>query len=304
MSTGHEMLAAQTQRLRSIDPLLPPAVAPPSAEVLAAGPVAGVLLRSDHPEGSPARMWSASHVCELVPVLGAAGLNGMNALLEALRERLPGLGLPGSDSACVVCWPSRDVEIARALLDHGFVPLSVIAVNTPLRATRDGSQADGVRPAGPDDLEACLRLSLAEQAYSALVGGTVLRDDTEEVKRGLIAARLQRGEPIWVAEQDGVAVGLAECGYSDAVPGSWAASRLPTGRWGYINCASVLPGARNRGVGGRLVGRVHAAFVAAGVTGSYLYYNPPNPLSSVFWPRQGYRPLWTIWEARPATALR
>jgi len=24
----------------------------------------------------------------------------------------------------------------------------------------------------------------------------------------------------------------------------------------------------------------------------------------VFWPRQGYRPLWTIWEVRPAWALR
>jgi hypothetical protein len=49
---------------------------------------------------------------------------------------------------------------------------------------------------------------------------------------------------------------------------------------------------------------VHATFAAAGVRGSYLYYNPPNPLSSVFWPRQGYRPLWTVWEARPASALR
>ncbi len=306
MSTAHDMLAAQTQRLRSIDQLLPPAVAPPPAEMIAAGPVAGALLRADHPEGSPARMWSASHVSELVPVLGDAGLAGMDALLGVWRERLPALGLPDSDSACVVCWPSRDVEIARALLDHGFVPLSVIAVNTPLGTARGGDapQRDGVRPAGPGDLEACLRLTLAEQAYSALVGGAVLREDTEEVKRSLMAGRLQRGEPTWGAEQDGAIVGLAECGYRDAVPGSWAASRLPAGRWGYINCASVLPGARDHGVGGRLVGRVHAAFAAAEVLGSYLYYNPPNPLSSVFWPRQGYRPLWTIWEVRPATALR
>lgn len=306
MSPADDMLAAQTQRLRSIDPLLPAAVAPPPAEVLAAGHVTGALLRSDHPAGSPARMWSASHVSELVPVLGDAGLAGMDTLLGAWRDRLPDLGMPARDSACVVCWPSRDVEIARALLDHGFVPLSVIAVNIPLDAARGvtSQRHDGVRPADPGDLEACLRLALAEQAYSAMVGGTVLRDDTEEVKRGLIAARLQRGEPTWVADQDGVTVGLAECGYSDAVPGNWVASRLPAGRWGYINCTSVLPGARDHGVGGRLVGRVHAAFAAAGVLGSYLYYNPPNPLSSVFWPRQGYRPLWTIWEARPATSLR
>lgn len=306
MSAADELLAAQTQRLRAIDPLLPPVAPPPPTEMLATGTVTGALLLSDYPDGSPARMWSASHVCELVPLLGDAGLTGMNALLAAWLRRLPELRLPDRDSACVVCWPSRDVEVSRALLDHGFVPLSVIAVNTPLGAAGGGSGAqgrDGVRLAGPGDLEECLRLALAEQAYSAMVGGAVLREETEEVKRGLLAARLQRGEPIWVAEQDGVIVGLAECGYSDAVPGSWTATRLPAGRWGYINCASVLPGARDRGVGGRLVGLAHAAFVAAGVAGSYLYYNPPNPLSSVFWPRQGYRPLWTVWEVRPATAL-
>jgi len=49
---------------------------------------------------------------------------------------------------------------------------------------------------------------------------------------------------------------------------------------------------------------VHRELHRAGVTGTYLYYNPPNPLSSVFWPRQGYRPLWTIWETRPGWALR
>ncbi|MQA13128.1 MAG: GNAT family N-acetyltransferase [Pseudonocardiaceae bacterium] len=303
MSGAEELLTAQTQRLRGIDPLLPPAAPPPPGEVLTTGPVAGILVRSEYPLGSPARMWSASHVCELVPLLGGAGFAGMNDLLAAWHVRLPGLGLPTADSACVVSWPSRDVECSRALLDHGFVPLSMIAVHTPIEPGVP-SHPDGVRAADPADLEDCVTLALAEQEYSAMVGSSVLRGDTEQIKRGLLAGRLQRGEPIWVAERDGVVVGLAECGYSDAAPGSWTASRLPAGRWGYVNCASVLPGARSRGVGGQLVARVHASFAAAGAAGSYLYYNPPNPLSSVFWPKQGYRPLWTVWEARPATTLR
>ncbi len=29
-----------------------------------------------------------------------------------------------------------------------------------------------------------------------------------------------------------------------------------------------------------------------------------NPLAVPFWGRQGYRPLWTTWEARPARMLR
>jgi hypothetical protein len=50
--------------------------------------------------------------------------------------------------------------------------------------------------------------------------------------------------------------------------------------------------------------RVHQELRTGGATGTYLYYNPTNPLASVFWHRQGYRPLWTTWEVRPAAALR
>ncbi len=306
MRAGDELVAVQSERLATVDPLLPPAVSPPRGELLTAhsahGPVAGVLVRTEHPHGSPARMWSASSVSELVPVLGAAGREGMRALLAAWRARLPSLGLPSSDSACVVSWPSRDVEVGRALLDAGFVPLSVLAVRVP--ATGPSPQPAPVRRATVNDLEACVRLSLSEQSYSALVGGTVVRADAAELKRTVLAGRLRRGDPLWIAERDGVVVGLAECGYSDSLPGSWTATRLRPGRWGYVNCASVLPGARSHGIGRALVAHVHAAFASSRVVGSYLYYNPPNPLSSVFWPRQGYRPLWTVWEARPATAVR
>ena len=36
------------------------------------------------------------------------------------------------------------------------------------------------------------------------------------------------------------------------------------------------------------------------VRGTFLFYHPANPLSPVFWHRQGYRPLWTMWIRRPA----
>ncbi len=66
----------------------------------------------------------------------------------------------------------------------------------------------------------------------------------------------------------------------------------------------MLPAARGTGVGQQLMALVHHELSRLGVVGTYLYYNPPNPLSSVFWLRQGYRPLWTVWEVRPAGALR
>ena len=35
-----------------------------------------------------------------------------------------------------------------------------------------------------------------------------------------------------------------------------------------------------------------------------LHYAQASPVSGPFWHRQGYRPLWTTWPARPAAALR
>lgn len=311
MSNARDLWVAQRERLARLDPMLPPAAAPPKGEAITAalpdgGTVAGVLVRTTYPPGSLARTWSTTEVVELTPLLGETGLAGMHTLLAAWRTRLPALSLPDNDSACVVTWPSRDVTAARALLDHGFAPLTVIAVRTGGRPYPRSARVPGlvVRRARPADLDAVVELAMAELAYSALVGATVVREDAAELKRGVLAGRLDRGDPVWVAEQDGLVVGLAECGVSDAAPGTWTGTRLPAGRWAYVNCAAVLPGARGQGVGRSLLDTVHAAFHAGGVMGSYLYYSPANPLSSVFWPRQGYRPLWTVWEVRPAGALR
>ena len=93
-------------------------------------------MLTEHRPGSPAGMWSATSVCELVPVLGGAAGDAMCALLARWRDRLPNLGLPTTDSACVVSWPSQDVQVGGALLDHGFVPLSVLAVRVPAAAAR------------------------------------------------------------------------------------------------------------------------------------------------------------------------
>jgi GNAT superfamily N-acetyltransferase len=165
-----------------------------------------------------------------------------------------------------------------------------------------------LRRAGPADLDACVRLALEELRYSSQVGGSLVRPDAEAVKRTMIRDRLGRGEPTWLAERDGTVVGMIECGHAEAAPGTWLASLLPTGRWGYVNCASVTATERGTGVGAHLAATAIEALEAGSpgpaVRGTYLYYNPPNPLSSVFWPRAGYVPLWTLWEVRPAGGLR
>lgn len=311
MRVAGTLLDAQTTRFEQVDPLLPPAAPPPEGHVLtAARPggdrVAGVLTRSEFEPGTATTLWSALELYEMHPLLGAAGGAGMDGLLREWA-RLFERRTVGADSACLLIWPSRDAEAAQPLLAHGFTPLTNLAVR-PVRAgapVRRAPQAGvTVRLATAADTETVVALELAELEYSALVGAAVLRPDAERVKRATVVRHVEQGDPVWLAERDGVAVGLAHCRLMDVVADSLIATRLRPGRWGYVNCVSVTGGVRGEGVGSELMAVAHHELHRRGATGTFLYYNPPNPLASVFWARQGYRPLWTNWELRPASALR
>ncbi|WP_026066367.1 GNAT family N-acetyltransferase [Actinoalloteichus spitiensis] len=311
MTTTRNLLAEQSARFARLDPAIPAQrVAPVGEPVVAALPdgrvVGGVVVFHHHPAGTASSLWSARYCRELTPLLGSVGAEGLPGLLAAARPVLVDGLAAEPDSAVEVIWPSRDAEVARVLLDHGFVPLSVLAIRTSPMPSRPAPADDRirVRRAGPGDLAEVLDLAMAELGYSALVGGTVVRPDARHLKEEALRTRLAGDHPVWLAEVDGLAVGLAECAWSPVAEGSPGATRLPTGLLGYVNCVSVAPGARGLGVGQLLMARAHEEFDRAGTRATYLYYNPPNPLSSVFWPRQGYRPLWTIWETRPATGLR
>lgn len=324
MTTAQTLMRAQSARLSALDPELPDEHSLPGggepimARIGGGEAVAALATRTTNSPGTLQSLWSATESFELFPLIGDHPRTGMDAILHAWRARLLEQGVPATDSSCVVTWPSRDVEASRALLDHGFVPLSCLAVRPPSPA--QNAELPGtvkVRRAGPDDLDAVVDLGLAELDYAALVGGSTRRPDAAQLKRRAARVRLhparQAGttrsadriseDPVWLAERDGVPIALAECGWTDTA-GHHSGHRLRSGKWAYVNCVSVLEPARGTGVGSGLVALAHAEFERAGVLGSFLYYNPPNPLSSVFWPRQGYRPLWTIWEVRPATALR
>ncbi|RKT82160.1 Acetyltransferase (GNAT) family protein [Saccharopolyspora antimicrobica] len=310
MATAQELLQAQCALFAELDPQLPERYPVPRGEPLVArtaggDAVAGIVARTWNPPGSVHSLWQPASVFELFPLIGEHSAAGMSALLAAWRDHLHEQGAPERDSACLVTWPSRDVRTAKALLDGGFTPLSCLAVRppTPPCTFTELSGTVTVRRAGPADLDAVVELTLLELEYAALVGSSTYRPDAPQLKRTAARVRLHSSDPVWLAERDGVPVAVAECGWVDADL-SAAGHRLRPGTWAYVNCVSVHEQARGTGVGQRLMTTVHEEFARAGVVGSFLYYNPPNPLSSVFWPRQGYRPLWTMWEVRPATALR
>jgi GNAT superfamily N-acetyltransferase len=227
----------------------------------------------------------------------------MDALLTAWCERMR-TEAPDPDSACAVNWPSRDALAIRAFLDHGFVPLSSLAVRTaPPPAPTARTTDTTVRRARPGDFDAALALIATTFDYTGLIASPKRANTADLLAPGL-RRRIEGNGPVWVAERDGELVGIAECDRIDSAPGSWAAELLPHGQWGYVNNVVTAPAMRGNGVGQALMSLVHNEFHREGTMGTFLYYNPPSPLASVFWPRQGYRPLWTNWEIRPASALR
>ncbi|WP_410597113.1 GNAT family N-acetyltransferase [Amycolatopsis sp. lyj-23] len=306
MDIAEPLLAAHRARFAAVDALLPPAAPPADGERLDAATadgtrVTGVVQRQRLAPGDVPMLWSAADTWQLFPYVGATGTEGVDLLLRALQRRLAAEAID-DDSACVVVWPSRDAEAIRAFLDHGLVPLSAVGVRTaPPPAPEPGV---AVRRAGPGDFDAALELATATFDYTGLVAAP-RRPNTAELLAPSLRDALAAAEPaVWLAEAAGELRAFAHCAWIDAVPGSEAGELLPPGRWGYVNNVVTAPGERGGGFGRALMAHVHRELHLGGATRTYLYYNPTNPLSSVFWHRQGYRPLWTTWEVRPASALR
>jgi GNAT superfamily N-acetyltransferase len=85
---------------------------------------------------------------------------------------------------------------------------------------------------------------------------------------------------------------------------AWVAPLTRLSPVAYTMLGYVTPDERSSGVGAALAAHLHDAVDPAGVAATLLHYEQLNPYAVPFWSRQGYRPLWTSWEARPARSLR
>jgi GNAT superfamily N-acetyltransferase len=160
-----------------------------------------------------------------------------------------------------------------------------------------------IRRGGPDDVDAVARLSHEVVRYDAHFGCVTDRPGTRAALRRAAAKLLAGPEPwTWLAERDGAAIGVLAAQRPEAA--GWIAPMVSLAPAAYNVLTAVVPGERARGVGAAMVARLHHAAEAAAVPVTLLHYELLNPLSMPFWSQQGYRPLWTVWEARPATALR
>lgn len=288
---------AHAARLASVDPLLPVPVTL-EGEVLIVGTAAGTVAKVTVDPDSLDATWGALERHRLTAQLADGGLG---PLLDRWEEHLREVAEPGDpDVAAQINWPSRDTAEVAALVRHGFAPLITIAVRKA--GVVSGVPADPdvlVREATKADFEACIALNVALVRYDAQFGAITERPSTESALRAELTDLLGRDPHcVWVAERGGELLGLATV---DFPPHSnWIAGTTRLTPAAYIGILVVAAHARGGGVGGALIRHVHRVLDEEGIAATLLHHALPNPRSTPFWYGQGYRPLWTSWQRRPA----
>jgi GNAT superfamily N-acetyltransferase len=298
----------------------------------------GICEHRELKPGSLDLAWSVARRFQLTVRIAGPGIAGdLDRLLSLWRDHLAGVpGTGDEDTAAVVNWPSRDIGGVATLQRRGFAPLEVIAARRTGRHPA-GSAGTGrgagtlrddlvIRRAGPADVDAVVRLGMGVVQFDAHFIGLSEPPHTADALRREAANWLgplpgtmpdEPGRPplgpglhesagppswTWLAERDGTAVGMLNAQRPEAA--GWIAPMVRPAPVAYLNLMFVQPGERGAGVGAAMVSRLHREIGDTGVAVTLLHYAQLNPLSVPFWSRQGYRPLWTGWEARPASAIR
>jgi GNAT superfamily N-acetyltransferase len=230
---------------------------------------------------------------------------------------VPGTAQP--DTAAVVTWPSRDVGGIAALVRHGLAPFGVVAARTTGRRPERAAAASGgaeptnaagaerrdlrIRRATPADIDTVVRLGTEVIRFDAYFSGAIERPSTAPALRQE-AARLLAGPDCWtwLAERGGTVIGMVAAQRPESA--GWIAPVVSLAPAAYLMFGFVRPDERATGIGAALVEPLHREVSDAGVAVTLLHYEQTNPLSVPFWSQQGYRPLWTSWETRPAGTLR
>lgn len=323
-----EFAARASARWRAIDSLLPD---PDPAGEQAAGCGAELVVGSGgnlaafgtcrHSEPDPGETglsWGMARRFELAPqVLGPHAGTALDRLITLWRDHLATVaGSDDDDTAAIVTWPSRDIAGAAALQRHGLQSLAVVAIRPAARAATGpasaaaggglprGKHAKGVlvRRGGPQDAAAVAAFGAEVARFDAHFSGTPRRPGTSAALPQEAIRLLTPAAWTWLAERRGRPVGVI----ATQRPGhaAWIAPLTRLAPVAYTVLGYVTPDERSAGVGAALAARLHAQADLAGVAATLLHYEQLNPYAAPFWSRQGYRPLWTVWEARPARTLR
>lgn len=220
----------------------------------------------------------AAYVAEWGWAVADAGM--VAALYAAAAERW---AVAGRATHAVTVWV-RESEMEEAWHGLGFGRVVVDAVRDlgPVEAPR---ATVPVRRAGLEDTGKLAGLERALWEYMA--APPVCRVHPPPGGPAEAAQRLaDPGQPVWVAEVDGSALGFISLQSEGDPP---AALRSPA----LVRCdgAFVVPGARRRGVGAALLEAALGWARDSGFTGCTVDFESANPAGARFWPRAGFRPI-------------
>lgn len=312
----HDINKAVARRWQVLDPLLPEpsdlpeGCMPPLLSIGENGRPSGMSVCRHQlvPADTLAQTWGAA--TKFVLTVRVREADTKPAADDLLTQWCEHLGTQpearADDTAAVVNWPARDITGVPALLRHGLRPMTVIAARPRARPAPAGAALPKglvIRPAGPGDLDSVTELEMGVVRYDAHFGGSIPRPGTQALVRAESQAALARRPGwTWLAEQDSQPVALTVVEPPDAA--TWIAGMTRSGTTAYLQTMFVRPGERSSGIGARMVRHVHDELDTRGIDLTLLHYAQVNPLSAPFWHRMGYRPLWSSWEARPASTVR
>jgi GNAT superfamily N-acetyltransferase len=272
-------------------------------------PIGYAVCRHQYsPADTLAQTWGTATRYVLTARLREKDASGaLDDLLTQWRDHLAAIPQAHEpDTSALLTWPARDVSGVRALLRHGMQPMSVLAIRPVGRAgalPRPAGSGLVVRVAGPADVDAVVEMELGVIRYDEQFGAALPRAHTRVLVRADTQIALAKPQTwTWLAERDGVPIGLAVV----QPPGesTWIAGMTCLTPVAYLQTMFVRLGERGKGTGEALVNHIHDELNRHGVTATLLHYAQVNPVSGPFWSRMGYRPLWTSWESRPAAMLR
>ena len=332
------LTAAHNARMAAIDRLIPASlVATASSAVPVPRPAYGVVAEellvvpgavgtarwTTVDPDSLSASWGALATGSLVSVRVAGDPSNPEAVgnswsapaaMDSLLTRLASIPVPPEaealaegDTGAGLMWPSRDTSMTRTFLRHGLSARVHVAARLAGRPLPASPAPAGlvIRELTERDIDAAAALQLEVIRWDAQFDGVTLRESSPARARDDVVEQLGKARPsAWVAESDGTVVGLLTVAWPPET--DWISQLVaadPT-RIAYLGCLSIAPEHRSTGVGAALARFIHAELDAAGVDVTLLHHAATNPLSTPFWQRWNYRPLWTSWQARPHFMLR
>ncbi|MCP3800163.1 GNAT family N-acetyltransferase [Allokutzneria sp. A3M-2-11 16] len=282
-------------RLAALDPLFP-VITPPDHTQRIDVPGAVGFFTVEHSSPDVA-LWAAARRHVLRVRLSNGTPDELGPLLDEWDKHLAEACTPGDrDEAAIINWPSRDSLAVRELVFHGFSPASVVAIRPIGRPIPSPVSPHEIRAAVEADIPALTELSVALHSHDARYGLVTERQNAREVLAKEMRESVAEGI-VLVAARDDEVLGFVEAEAGERA--SWAQAMVLAEPTAYLSKLFVRPSARSGGVAGALVSEMHSRLDAVGAPVTLMEHILTNEFSTPFWYRQGYRPLWTVWQRRP-----